>query len=188
MPGNQEYLSRFIEELITASNSQVEELTTVASGTSDQLTALQNMVTALGEVKTLSESNLGYFMKLSDEEKIIIPTYLGRSTVKEFRVNVKGTIKIKGTYSVPGVTTSDTGTWYFRIHKNGTLVKEIQFERQSSPGNTYAVNETIQVDIDDVIKISTPSSYDDCKFENGTICYELINKIYTNPDIALLDI
>lgn len=176
MPGSEQFLSTLIEKLVTASNSQVEELTTVASRTSDQLTALQNMVTALGEVKTATEATMPQAMEVSENVKLSDDTVYSTSstsysTKKTYKIYKKG--KIKYSFEVKNTGGSTAG---MIIAVNGITVKEYDgydFDRFQS---TYSLieEELLLFEKDTIeIKIRAASSYS-LSIKNQNISYDLI--------------
>lgn len=187
--GVEQHLGTFLSNLVQDTQENKETLLTVNTSINNQLTKLDNMITALGEVQKTTESNLGYFMKLSDNVMFDFGNVTGIDEtvrIKKFRCNLKGTLTIKGDFSLPEQPSA--GLYYFRIKLNGTTVKEVTLNgSDSGPVN---VNEIMQIEIGDEIDIYISSSYDNSSmlFANARICYELVAKDYTNKDVALIDI
>ena len=190
MAGSQQFLSNLIEELITASNNQVTELTTVASGTSDQLTALQDMVTALGEVKTTTEANLGYYVKASTNAKLNIDNiYKTLSTITTSKVydglesNLKGTVKLTAEFWCKSNGSFWAGGDLY-VNKNGARI----LDESSSDSGPVNIDLDITVEPGDIIsfEFSTPTSNRDFGLENIKFNYDLILKDFaTNPEVVL---
>lgn len=193
--GVKQHLGPFLSNLVSKTTLNNETLLTVNNSISNQLSKLDDMITKLGEVKNVTETNVKKVASPSDN---VVFTHSQGTTgenissgstdlFQKFKINISGRIKVKfdiqkNNSSVSSVTTA--------LHLNG--FEEV--EGQTYTTESFFADQEIEINVKegDIVQIAVTNNdsgdNEDLLLQNVRICYTAIPYDYENANIMIEEI